>query len=126
CVGGLPGFGEDAPVGVEDHGFAGANLIVIHTDAVAEDKEQAVVMGATGQPAHEPAAAFVAAKFAFDSGGIGVAIIPNLAVNNPHQVRVFAAHGAGLVGRDQNVGSAQGSDTDVFNKIAVIANQHAD
>src|SRR5690606_28082212 len=50
-------FDEDAAIRVEDHRVAGADLVVVDADPVAEDQEQAVVMRATRQPAHEPAAA---------------------------------------------------------------------
>ena len=58
--------------------------------------------------------------------GIAVAIIPKPAVNQPHEMRIFAAHGAGLVRREQNLGAAQRRDADVLDEVAVVTNQHAD
>src|ERR1044071_2607229 len=75
----FPGFGEDASVGIEDHGVAGSDFIIIDADTIAEDEEDAVVVGAAGKPAHEPGAAFISTKFALDAVGIGAAIIPQAA-----------------------------------------------
>src|SRR5690606_35478709 len=52
-------FGEQAAVAIEDRGVAGADFIVVAPHAVGEHEEHAVVVGPGGQPAVQPAAAFI-------------------------------------------------------------------
>src|SRR4029434_1552973 len=101
CVFGLRRLGESAAVRIQNHGVAGANLVVVHADTVAEDEKQAVIVCATGQPPHQPAAALVASEFAFDRLGVSVAIVPEPTVDQAHEVWVFAAHTTRLVRRNE-------------------------
>ncbi len=94
---GLPGLGENASVWIEDHRVAGANLVVVHAHAIAEDDEHSVVVRAGGQPAQQPAAALVAAKLGLDGRGIGVTVVPQRAVNHAHDVGIVGGAAAGLV-----------------------------
>jgi len=105
-VGSFPGLDEKAAIGVENHRVARANLVVIHAQAVAENEEQAVVVRAPGQPAQQPPASLVAAKLVLDRGRIMVAIVPMPAVDQAHQLRIFAADGTRLVRHQQNLGAA--------------------
>src|SRR5690606_2803843 len=57
------GFADDPAVAVEDHRVAGSHFVVVGADAVAEHQEQAVVVRPRREPAHQPAAAFVAGDF---------------------------------------------------------------
>src|SRR6188474_2302776 len=53
-IAGLPRLGKNAAVGIENHRVAGADFVVIHPDAVAENEEESVVVRAARQPAHQP------------------------------------------------------------------------
>ena len=72
------GFGEGAAEGVDDHGVAGADFVAVDADPVGEEVEDAVVVGAGGEPAEEPAAAFVAFELGLDGVGVFVAVVPEL------------------------------------------------
>jgi len=49
-----PRLRDDLTIGVEHHRVAGADLIVVRADAVAEEQKHAVVVRPARQPAHEP------------------------------------------------------------------------
>lgn len=44
-VAGCGALGDDPAVGIDDHGVAGAYFVVVAADPIAEDDEDAVVMG---------------------------------------------------------------------------------
>src|ERR1043166_1855030 len=75
-IAGLPRLGEQAAEGSENHRVAGADFVVIHPDAIAENEEEAVVVRAARQPAHQPAAALFAAPLPFNRRGIRLALVP--------------------------------------------------
>ena len=97
---------DRAAVGVEDHGVAGANFVVVDAYAVGEKDEQSVVVGAGGEPAQEPFAAIWAQKLGADGGGIYGAIVPESGVDGLHAVRAGGVAAAGLVGGEENLRAA--------------------
>jgi hypothetical protein len=116
----LPGFGQDAPVRVKDHRVACANFVVVHPDAIAVDQENAVVVRAGRQPAHQPAPALGAAQFGLDGGGVCVAVLPQRRVDQPHRVRVGRVAAAGLVGGEEDLCALERGDSNVLTDVGVI------
>src|SRR6185503_15158821 len=94
-------------------------------DAVTEDQEEAVVVGAAGEPAHEPAATLVAAELPLDGVRVGGAVVPKRAIDYAHQVGILGAAAAGLVRREQNLGAEQRGGADILDEVAVVADQDA-
>ncbi len=123
-VGSLPGLGQNAAVGIQNHGISGADLIVVRPDTVAENVEQAVVVGPRRQPTHEPATAFVAAQFGLDRGGVLCAVVPELPVNHPHRIRAARVTTARLMRSQHEIRSCQRADAHVFDDVVVVADQH--
>src|SRR5206468_1551843 len=83
-------------------------------------------MSAAWQPAHQPTAALVAAKLPFDRLPIRVPLVPDTPVDDAHQMRIPRTAAAGLVRRDENLRALQRRQSDVFDDVAVITNQHTD
>jgi hypothetical protein len=89
-------------IGLSKRKHAGADLVVIDAYAVAENEEHAVVVRAGRQPAHQPGSALGPAQFGLDGGGVGVAVVPQLFVDQAHGVRVGRIAAAGLVGGEED------------------------
>src|SRR5690606_13319334 len=71
-------LGQDSPIAVEDHGIAGAYLVVVLAYAVGEKQEQPVVVGSGRQPAQEPLAPPGAVYFRFKTLWVRVSLVPDL------------------------------------------------
>ena len=57
------------------------------------------------------------------ASGCGVALVPQPALDQTHQVRVRGAAAAGLVRREQDLGPAQRGDAHVLDDVVVVADQ---
>ena len=124
-IGGGGRLGEDPAIRVENHRVAGADFIVVDPDAVAENEKQTVVVRAARQPPQEPTPPLIAKKLTFNRRRIAVAISPHLALDQTHQMGISAAHRTGLVGRNEDLRTAQSRQADIFTDVAVVTNQNA-
>src|SRR2546426_2776948 len=75
---------------------AGADLIVVRADAVAEQQEHAVVVRPTREPAHEPRPALGAAQLRLAGRGILMPTSPDRRVDRLHATRAQRVATAGL------------------------------
>jgi len=115
-------FGDDIAEGVEDHGAAVLQLIVVHADGVGKDGVDRVIVSAGGEPFHEPGAAFEAVEFDAEGGRISLATGPELGIDEAR-----ARAGGGSAHRDMrhedDVGAEEGGCPDVLDDVIVVADE---
>ena len=125
-IGGAARLGENPAVGIEDHGIAGANLVIIDTDAIAEEEEEPIVVGAGRQPAHKPASSFGSIQFCLDRRRILKTTLPERGVDRAHGVGAAGAAAARLMGSKENFGPEKRGDPDILDDVVVVTGQDSD
>src|SRR5262249_58607961 len=98
-------LGDHLTIGVEHHRVAGADLVVVGTDAVAEQQEHAVVVGSTRKPAHEPTSPLGPAQLRLARRRVFMSTCPDGRVYRLHTARSQRTTPTRLMPREQDLGA---------------------